>query len=116
MLTLRILKMEKKPVNCKIFFCLACSKGFVVEEEALKCGCNPQFIVQGIFTALVPIKRSRWHRFLVWFFSKDISLMLALIGMVGLNTMLMAYLKIGVIPSLFEGIFFGLALPRLLRI
>ena len=66
MLTRRILKMEKKPVNCKIFFCLGCSKGFVLEEEALKCGCNPRFLVQGIFTPHRPnlIKPSRWRRFL----------------------------------------------------
>ncbi len=72
-------------------------------------------MVQGVFSPHIPITRTRWHRFLLWFFSNDISLGLAYIGMLGLNIMLMGYLKIGVIPGLFEGIFFGLALPRLLK-
>lgn len=105
--------MGNREMNCKIFYCCACSKGFLLEDEALQCGCNPKFLVKGIFTTHV--KRTRWERFVHWFFSVDIKFLLAFMSAIIINAILMTHIGLSFKECLLEGLCMGFFLPRLLE-
>jgi hypothetical protein len=102
-------------VKTKIYFCLSCNNGGLTKEKITHDGCQqPHYIVQAdvIFNM---IHRTRWGRFLSWLYARDIGLGLAIIGMVGLNGMLMQHFQLSIGWSVVEGLCFGLAIPRLLK-
>lgn len=97
-----------------IFFCLNCNASAFSKEKIIHEDCDvPSYIIQAevIFT----MNRTRWRRFLDWFFSHDLSLGLAILGIVVVNTVLVTHLHLSVKECLIEGLGLGFAIPRLLK-
>lgn len=96
-----------------LYFCLQCNNSAKTSDGIIHKEClTPMMVVKAHVT--FEMKRTRWARFVSWLLSRDIALGLSILGMVGLNAILMRHFQVTFVESLWEGFCFGLIIPRIL--
>ncbi len=95
----------------KTFFCLTCKTGPYSEENIRGHGCPLPFEVM---ENTITCTKKWWARFIDWFLSKDISLVLAIFGVLGMNIILIHHLHMGSLEAAFEGLCFGFVATHIL--
>jgi hypothetical protein len=97
-----------------LYFCLQCNNSAKIPEAITHKECHEPFMVVKA-SVNFEMKRTRWDRFLSWLYARDISLGIAVIGLMVMNGVVLIHFNFNFTQSVIEGLGFGLAIPRLLK-
>ncbi len=98
------------------FYCLLCMAAPHTTEELANYNCPVAFkhwfkVVDGALA----LHRTRWGRFVDWFFSLDIVYIMSLLAAGTLNGLLIQYTPLTGWERLIEGVCLGIVLSRILK-